>query len=151
MSTFSGMLPWILILLYPALDIVSDTRFLETSAKDHYLRRSVTTILNVLTNVMVTGMIFFYIVRARRGLSGALPSRNLKPVTGVVALLIESALPVSIFGIMYAAILPVKRTTTDAWAIYTPLSTVFGFLFYSFTASSPLPAHCIKMLNFLRP
>ncbi|RXW17209.1 hypothetical protein EST38_g8638, partial [Candolleomyces aberdarensis] len=60
---------------------------------------SAATILTVLTNVTVTSIISFYLIRARRGLSQVLPSRSLRLYTGVVALLIESALPLTIFGI----------------------------------------------------
>ncbi|RXW13158.1 hypothetical protein EST38_g12693, partial [Candolleomyces aberdarensis] len=66
---------------------------------------STVTILTVSTNVMVTSMISFHLIRARRSLSKVLPSRDLKLYTGVVALLLESALPLSIFGVIYATVI----------------------------------------------
>ncbi|KAJ2923937.1 hypothetical protein H1R20_g13146, partial [Candolleomyces eurysporus] len=95
---------------------------------------STATILTVSTNVLVSSMISFHLIRARRGLSKVLPSRDLKLYTGVVALLLESALPLSIFGIMYAAvILCTPKGSNRARTGYLSFYYVVSFLFYAFT------------------
>ncbi|RXW15615.1 hypothetical protein EST38_g10233 [Candolleomyces aberdarensis] len=60
--------------------------------------------LVVSTNVVVTSLIVFHLLRARQTLSKLLPSKDMRLCTGVVAILIESALPLSIFGIIAAAL-----------------------------------------------
>ncbi|KAJ2918874.1 hypothetical protein MD484_g1510, partial [Candolleomyces efflorescens] len=52
--------------------------------------------LTVLTNLMVTSLISFYLIVARRELSKVLPGKDLNLYTGVVAILIESALPLTL-------------------------------------------------------
>ena len=100
---------------------------------------SAVTILTVSTNVIVTSMISFHLIRARRGLSKVLPSRDLKLYTGVVALLLESALPLAIFGIMYATVvLCSPGGTKGAQTAYLLFSYVASFLFYAFTVGLDL-------------
>ncbi|RXW13101.1 hypothetical protein EST38_g12750 [Candolleomyces aberdarensis] len=84
-----------------ALDIFNEFRKMPDVTNDTTRYMAAVTILTVSTNVMVTSMISFHLIRARRGLSKVLPSRDLKLYTGVVALLLESALPLAIFGIMH--------------------------------------------------
>lgn len=98
---------------------------------------SARTILTVLTNVLVTSMISFHLIYARRALSKVLPSRHLKLYTGVVAILVESALPLSVFGLTYAGIMIyTPKKTTRALEEYFALADIFAFLFYAFTVSS---------------
>jgi phospholipid N-methyltransferase len=56
--------------------------------------------LTVCTDIIVTTLIAVHLIRARRTLSKLLPSSDMKLYTGVVAILIESALPLSVFGII---------------------------------------------------
>ncbi|KAJ2923940.1 hypothetical protein H1R20_g13145, partial [Candolleomyces eurysporus] len=88
-----------------ALDLFNESREVPDVPKDTIGYASAATILTVVTNVIVTSMISVHLIRARRGLSKVLPSRDLKLYTGVVALLLESALPLAIFGIMYATVM----------------------------------------------
>ncbi|RXW16363.1 hypothetical protein EST38_g9491 [Candolleomyces aberdarensis] len=96
------------------------------------------TILTVSTNLIVTGMISVHLIRARRSLSKVLPSSQLTLYTGVVAILVESALPLSVFGLVYAVIIlyTPKETTVGLETFYS-LANVFSLLFYSFASLSP--------------
>ncbi|KAJ2923941.1 hypothetical protein H1R20_g13148, partial [Candolleomyces eurysporus] len=119
-----------------ALGIFDGYKKMPNVANDSARYTSAVTILTVSTNVMVTSMILFYLIRARRGLSKVLPSRDLKLYTGVVALLLESALPLAIFGIMYATVIMcTPKETNSANAAYISFSYVMSFLFYAFTVS----------------
>ncbi|KAJ2912928.1 hypothetical protein MD484_g7480, partial [Candolleomyces efflorescens] len=105
---------------------------------DVFRYTSAVTVLSVSTNAIVTGIIIFFLVRARRGLAKDLPSSALKRYTGVVALLVESALPVTLFGMIFAVVvLYSPKETTSAYAANAMLSYVFGFLFSAFTTLSP--------------
>ncbi|KAJ2918816.1 hypothetical protein MD484_g1585, partial [Candolleomyces efflorescens] len=94
-------------------------------------------ILTVSTNIIVTGLIIFHLVRARRSLAKVLPStETAKLYTGVVAILIESASPLCVLGIIAAAFeqsqdnAPPTRGFTVGFYLFTGL-------FYSFCALSP--------------
>lgn len=60
------------------------------------------TFLTISTNIMVTGLIAFHLLRVRHHLRKVFPTQNMELYTGIVAILIESALPLSVFGIIYA-------------------------------------------------
>jgi uncharacterized membrane protein len=62
-------------------------------------------LLTISTNVTVTILITCRVLRARRTLAKMLPLNNVRLCTGVVAILVESALPPSIFGIVAVALL----------------------------------------------
>ncbi|KAJ2928169.1 hypothetical protein H1R20_g8915, partial [Candolleomyces eurysporus] len=84
---------------------------------------------------MVTGLISFHLLKARRNISKLLPSNDMHVYTGVVAILIESALPLSVFGVIFAAFTRAAlnpRGPGFIVAYYT-----FGCLFYSFCSLSP--------------
>jgi hypothetical protein len=96
-------------------------------------------LLTVSTNVTVTTLITFHVLRARRTLAKILPLQNIRLYMGVVAILIESALPPSIFGIITAA-LSLHR---DALAIPPSEGLLicyetFAALFYIFCVSPSL-------------
>ncbi|KAJ3522781.1 hypothetical protein NMY22_g11738 [Coprinellus aureogranulatus] len=96
--------------------------------------------LNVATNVMVTALISFHLLVARRALSELVPSKRLTLYNGVVAILIESALPLSLFGLVYASLLVGhSQETTRSIATYESAQTVFSFLYYAFTVSHHFP------------
>ncbi|KAJ2936544.1 hypothetical protein H1R20_g548, partial [Candolleomyces eurysporus] len=100
---------------------------------------SARTFLTASTNVMVTALISGYLIHARRNLSQLLPSNDMRLYTGVVAILIESALPLSIFGIIYASIGVVAELPepTSAASSFTVAYYTFGSLFYCFSVLSP--------------
>jgi hypothetical protein len=103
---------------------------------------SARTFLTASTNVMVTTLISGYLIRARRNLSQLLPSRDMSLYTGVVAILIESALPLSVFGVIYAGIgvVPDLPGPTSAASSFTVAYYTFGSLFYCFSVSSIYPS-----------
>jgi Ca2+/Na+ antiporter len=65
--------------------------------------KAASTFLTVATNLMVTGSILFFLISERLRLSRVFTSKQLGLYTVVVSMLIESALPLAVFGIMYAA------------------------------------------------
>ncbi|KAI0319584.1 hypothetical protein OF83DRAFT_1054702 [Amylostereum chailletii] len=59
------------------------------------------TALSVALNIVVTCLITYRILRARRALRETLSPESLRVFTGVIAILIESALPFSVLGIVF--------------------------------------------------
>jgi hypothetical protein len=97
------------------------------------------TFLNVFTNIMVTGLISFYIFYARRFLAQVLPAKDMQVYTGVLAILVESALPLSVFGIIYAALGAAGvPKTNEAAASYLVFWYLFSALFFSFCVSETI-------------
>ncbi|KAG2003801.1 hypothetical protein CC2G_004375 [Coprinopsis cinerea AmutBmut pab1-1] len=62
--------------------------------------------LSVALNVLATSMIVYRIVVAQRALSQALPGRKLGVYTTAARIVIESALPLSICGLLFAVLSP---------------------------------------------
>jgi hypothetical protein len=93
-------------------------------------------LLTVTTNIMVTGLIVFRLLRARRTLSRLLPSADLRPYTGVLALLIESALPLSLFGIISSTLQQKLTNASQETDGFLVCYALFTGLFYSFCVSS---------------
>jgi hypothetical protein len=99
--------------------------------------------LTVSTNLLITALISFYLLNERRKLSHLLPSRELQIYSGVVAILVESALPLTAFGIVYAAVVVVDPSqgpggdtkANERYAANFTLLDIFGYLFYAFTVS----------------
>ena len=58
--------------------------------------------LSVSLNIIVTCLITIKLLRARRQLKKSLPEHSLRMYTGVAAILVESALPFSVLGIVFA-------------------------------------------------
>jgi hypothetical protein len=84
-------------------------------------------LLTVLTNITVTTLIIFHVLRSRCALSNIIPSEDVRLYTGVVAILIESALPPSILGIITAALLMTWN------ALIVPPSEGFQICYYLFS------------------
>jgi hypothetical protein len=81
-------------------------------------------------------MISIYLIRARRSLSGVLPSRDLQLYTGVVAILVETALPLSLFGLLFAAtLIYTPKQTMHGLEVRLALTNIFSLFFYSFVVS----------------
>jgi hypothetical protein len=89
------------------------------------------TLLIVSNNVVVTSLITFRLLLARRSLAKVLPSADMQVYTGVVAILIESAAPLTIFGIITAG-LKYSNQTSSGISVGTAVSEA---LFYSFCVS----------------
>jgi hypothetical protein len=84
-------------------------------------------LLTISTNVTVTILIRFRVLRARCTLAKMLPLNNVRLYTGVVAILVESTLPPSIFGIVAVVLL------LTAEHLNLPSSEGLVFCFYLFT------------------
>jgi hypothetical protein len=94
------------------------------------------TFLTVSTNIVVTSLITFRLLRARRALAKVLPSgeeeeEDVCVYTGVIAILVESAAPLTIFGIV-AAILQQLSGKSNLTGNYYVCQVLFDGLFYSF-------------------
>ncbi|RXW20457.1 hypothetical protein EST38_g5391 [Candolleomyces aberdarensis] len=97
------------------------------------------TLLIVSTNIIVTALIVFRLLRARQNLTKLLPSADVGVYTGVIAMLIESAAPPAIFGIIVAAITlgRVSGALSNSSEGTVVCSVLFVGLFYSFCSLSP--------------
>lgn len=108
--------------------------------------------MNVATNVMVTALISFHLLITRSSLSQIIPSKQLTLYHGVVAILIESALPLSVFGVIYASMLVgTVQEETKSLAMFDSARTVFSFLYYAFTVSLRLPCYSASELTLVDP
>jgi hypothetical protein len=99
---------------------------------------------------MVTGLISFHLIQARRRLTKQLQTSDhesapssksnvrLEGYTGVVAILIEAVLPLTVFGIVNAGLVVAgpARETTAAYVGYDVAINVFDYLFLAFSVSS---------------
>ena len=92
------------------------------------------TFLTVSTNIVVTSLIIFRLLRARRALAKVLPSADMRVYTSVIAILVESAAPLTVFGIA-AAILQQLAEQSATSPGYGVCETLFEGLFYSFCVS----------------
>ncbi|KAJ2936318.1 hypothetical protein H1R20_g779, partial [Candolleomyces eurysporus] len=90
------------------------------------------TALTVTTTVIITSLISFRLLRARRSLSKLLPSADMHLYTGVVAILIESALPLSVFGILAAVMQQLGDSVARTSVGFLVCDPLFAGLFYSF-------------------
>ena len=95
-------------------------------------------LLTVLTNVLVTALITFRLLRARHTLSKVFSKKHLQLYTGVVAILIESALPLTVSGVIAGALLLATTTISKSppSAGYQVCLDMFYGTFYSFCVSS---------------
>ncbi|EAU87195.1 hypothetical protein CC1G_10474 [Coprinopsis cinerea okayama7 len=96
------------------------------------------TFLAVSVNTMVTILICTRLLRARRSIAHALPDQHLRVYTKIVIVLIESALPVTVFGIGYAIslVIPMGKTTQLA-TVWQVMSLIFALLYFGFATLSP--------------
>ena len=63
----------------------------------------------ILNNIMITALICFRLIRQRRMVARLLPSEQLTVYTRVIVVLIEAAVPVTVFGIGYAIALLISH------------------------------------------
>ena len=102
---------------------------------------TVVTLLTFRTNAFVTTLITFRLIRARLEVSKLSPMEDTRVYTGTVAILIESAAPLSLFGIP-TAILELTgrrfRIVSNREA-FTVVYMVFSGLFFAFCVSALIP------------
>ena len=101
------------------------------------------TFLTVSTNIIVTSFITFRLLRARRTLAKLLPSADAQLYTGVIAILIESAAPLTIFGIIAAILQQLHGSQRRPSISFLVCRYTFDGLFYSFCVSSSLSTNTI--------
>ena len=101
--------------------------------------------LTVATNIFVTSLISFRLVRARRNLQKSLPGRDMQVYTGDIVVLVESAAPLAVFGLVVAIIQTVGDRAIEAPG-YFVWSSLFQALFYSFCVRAFLDFHLIDHL-----
>jgi hypothetical protein len=92
------------------------------------------TFLTVATNIVVTSLITFRLLRARRALVNVLPAADVQVYTGVIAILIESAAPLAIFGIVSAVFQELSGSL--AKKVASPGFIVCDYLFQGFSTRS---------------
>jgi hypothetical protein len=88
----------------------------------------------VSTNVVVTSLITFHLLCARRALAKVLPLADMQVYTGVIAILVESAAPLTIFGVIAAILQRLAAQFNGSPGFYI-LDGLFEGLFYSFCVS----------------
>jgi hypothetical protein len=91
--------------------------------------------LTVSTSIIVTGFITFRLCRARWTLSKLLPTADAQLYTGVITILIESAAPLTVFGIISAILQQLKTSGIRQSPEYFVGAKLFEGLFYSFCVS----------------
>lgn len=93
-------------------------------------------------NLLVTGIISTRLLYARRQLAQSLPELSkgiVRQYTGVITILIESALPLSVFGLAYATT-RLAYMTAESDSMRDKFNTaghVTSILYYTFAVSKP--------------
>jgi hypothetical protein len=96
---------------------------------------SASTLLTVTTNISVTSFITFRLLHARRTMAKLLPSADARLYTGVIAILIESAAPVTVFGIIAAILQQLNKALFNKSPGFLVCRYLFDGLYYSFCVS----------------
>ena len=88
--------------------------------------------LIVLLVVLITLLISFRLVKAQQRFKTILPNADHKVYLGIVGILIESAIPVALFGVPYTAANLTFRGVTgpESFRVYQVL-TIFNILFHT--------------------
>lgn len=115
--------------------------YVDTTGMDATRYSAASTFLTVSTNILVTGLITFRLLRARQDLSKLLPSADARLYTGVISILIESAAPLTVFGIIGAILQQVDAYDDGIQKspAYFVCLNIFVGLFYSFCVSFQTP------------
>ncbi|KAH6903714.1 hypothetical protein BKA70DRAFT_1155235 [Coprinopsis sp. MPI-PUGE-AT-0042] len=98
-------------------------------------------LLNVSTNIMITALIITRLTRVRKKVTTAVPgSKKQRMDLDVMAILIESAVPLAVFGVLCAVIQIISIYATDTLyerARWEGSASALALLYYSFCALSP--------------
>ncbi|KAJ2915209.1 hypothetical protein MD484_g5191, partial [Candolleomyces efflorescens] len=130
-----AILPLITSLSALVLGIIS--LYLDIHLKDYSSHAVASTLLTVATNLIVTCCITFRLLVARRTVAQVMPSADARFYTGVITILIESAAPLTIFGIIVGILQQIRHAEflrSPGWIVCRYL---FECLFYSFCGLSP--------------
>jgi hypothetical protein len=120
---------------------------MDNPATDNAKLWSASTFLTVSTNIIVTSFITFRLLLARRRLLKVLPSADLQLYTGVIAILIESAAPLTVLGIVAAILQHLTGSQFRSSPGYYVCRYLFDGLFYSFCVSSSYQNGMRKMVT----
>jgi hypothetical protein len=93
--------------------------------------------LTVAFNILVTVLIAQKMVASRKRLAEALPGRDMSAYTGVTAVLIESAIPLSLTGLGYAILSAMSITGPGDPYVGVTFLNLFNLLYTSFNQLSP--------------
>lgn len=99
--------------------------------------------LTVAFNILVTILIAQKMVASRKRLAEALPGRDMSAYTGVTAVLIESAIPLSVTGLGYAVLSAMSITGPGDPYVGVTFLNLFNLLYTSFNVSCA-PSHCLS-------
>ncbi|KAJ3512595.1 hypothetical protein NMY22_g15284 [Coprinellus aureogranulatus] len=88
-------------------------------------------------NILVTVLIAHRLIRSRQELKGVLPGRDMRVYTGATAILIESALPLSLTGIGYAILAGLSIKGDGNPFVGMTFLNLFNLLYTSFNQLSP--------------
>jgi hypothetical protein len=89
----------------------------------------------VATNILVTSFITFRLLRARQTVEKLLPTSDARLYTGAIAILIESAAPLTVFGIIVAILQEIVGPRGNHSPGFYISVYLFQALFYSFCVS----------------
>lgn len=104
--------------------------------------------LTVIFNILVTVLITQRLLYSRKELREALPGRDMSPYNGVLAILIESAVPLSVTGIGYAILSAVSISGPGNPFVGVTFLNLFNLLYTSFNVSRSRPfRYCIERAN----
>ncbi|TFK23459.1 hypothetical protein FA15DRAFT_670481 [Coprinopsis marcescibilis] len=124
---------------------VTQIVLLRSDSKDILVYELVFVSLSVLTNISITALIALRLIKARNAFAKALPSRidALSVYTTAAHILIESAAPLSVFGICYVCVTfaeiprrPLIRNGEGGMR-FVPAEMTLALLYYAFVAISP--------------
>jgi hypothetical protein len=117
---------------------------LPQSVPDVRVNASTWTFLTIAMNIMVTFLISLRLLVTSHSISKMLgPSQRMAvgrtPYAGVVAILIEAALPLTVFGLGYAISLVVDvGITTESVSRWQTVNGAFAALYFTFVVSKLL-------------
>ncbi|KAH6903713.1 hypothetical protein BKA70DRAFT_1227639 [Coprinopsis sp. MPI-PUGE-AT-0042] len=141
---FSLALPWLLV--PPALTISTHIVLailtpIQIPSIDIPKSSLAVILLNVSTNIMITCLIVTRLVRTRRQMVTALPGSKKQPMySDAMAIIVESAAPLAVFGVLCAISQVISLYFTDTLyerARWEGTRSAFALLYYSFCALSP--------------
>lgn len=101
-----------------------------------------TIFLTVFTNIILTGIICWRLLRGHRQLSDSMPMAKHGLYTGAVSVLVESAAPVALFGLGYGIVTAIRHYMDAGYAF-----TVFTLLFQTAFVSATLRRVLFIVLN----
>ncbi|KAG2003806.1 hypothetical protein CC2G_004379 [Coprinopsis cinerea AmutBmut pab1-1] len=119
--------------------VVGTTRSSEDEALKSQRISTAYTSLTVGVNVIATALIAFRIIRAQQAIRRSLPARNMGMYNTAARIIIESALPLAIFGLI-TVILNIVNWGSDSATdslTYSTVASIFSSLYASFAALSP--------------